>query len=386
MKNFEFYNPTRIIFGKDTISKVSQHIPMDARVLMCYGGGSIKRNGVYDQVMAALAGWEVIEFGGIESNPDYETMKKAITMGKEKRIDFILAVGGGSVIDGAKLIAAGIPFKGDDLWQVVKGNVEIKRGESIPLGTVLTLPATGTEMNGISVISRRSTKEKFRWASEASFPVFSILDPTTTHSLPEIQLRNGIVDAYMHVVEQYMTYPVDARLQDRQAEGIFLTLHEVAQDAIASPPDDDARANLMWSATNALNNSLRIGVPTDFATHAIGHELTALYGLAHAESLAVVMPYLLWHQRNRKSEKLTQYAQRIWGLVGEDDAVIRMALDKLVGFFNALGMPTRLTDFDIDPGESASRIQERFTERGTVLGEHEAITPEDVAEILRMSR
>ncbi len=386
MKNFEFYNPTRIIFGKDTISKLNQHIPANASVLMCYGGGSIKQNGVYDQVMAALEGWQLVEFGGIEPNPDYDTVNKAIALGKEKHIDFILAVGGGSVIDGAKLIAVGIPFKGDDLWQVVKGNVEIKVGESIPLGTVLTLPATGTEMNGISVISRRSTKEKFRWASEALFPIFSILDPTTTHSLPEIQLRNGVVDAYMHVVEQYMTYPVDARLQDRLAEGIFLTLHEVAQDAIASPPDDDARANLMWSATNALNSSLRLGVPTDFATHAIGHELTALYGLAHAETLAVVIPHLLWHQRDRKAEKITQYAHRIWGLTGESETVIRAALDKMVGFFNDLGMPTRLTDFDIDPDEAASRIQERFTERCTVLGEHEAIEPKHVAEILRMSQ
>ncbi len=386
MRNFEFYNPTRIIFGKETISKLSQHIPTDARVMMCYGGGSIKRNGVYDQVKAALEGWQVIEFGGIEPNPDYDTVKKAIALGIEKNINFILAVGGGSVIDGAKLIAAGIPFKGDDLWQVVKGKVKIKRGGSIPLGTVLTLPATGTEMNGISVISRRSTEEKYGWVSEASYPVFSILDPTTTHSLPEKQLRNGVVDAYVHVVEQYMTYPVDARLQDRQAEGIFLTLQYVAQAAIASPPDDDARANLMWSATNALNSSLGLGVPTDWATHAIGHELTVLYGLAHAESLAVVVPHLLWHQRDRKAEKLTQYAHRIWGLTDKDEAIIRTALDKMTGFFNNIGMPTRLTDFNVNPDEAASRIQERFTERGTVLGEHESINPSHVAEILRMSK
>lgn len=386
MNNFEFFNPTRIIFGKGTIQKLNAHISQDAIVLMCYGGGSIKENGVYNQVMSALVEREVHEFGGIEPNPDYDTLIKAIELGRQKKIDFVLAVGGGSVIDGAKLVAAGIPYKDGDPWDIVTGEKELILGEALPLGTVLTLPATASEMNGTSVISRRATEEKFAWESEAAYPVFSILDPTTTYTLPEKQLRNGIVDAYIHVVEQYATYPVDGKLQDRYAEGILLTLQEVAQKALETAPDYDARANLMWSATNALNRLIGKGVPTDFATHMIGHELTALYGLAHAESLAVVLPHLLWYKRDKKAEKLVQYANRVWGIDGDGEGEIREGLDKMVAFFNSIKMPTRLTDFGIDPDEAAEKLQERFTERGTRLGEHKDIAPADVANILKMSR
>ena len=386
MNNFEFFNPTRIIFGRGTIQKLNEHMSQDAIVLICYGGGSIKKNGVYDQVISALNGREVYEFGGIEPNPDYDTLLKAIDLGRHKQIDFVLAVGGGSVIDGAKLVAAGIPYKGGDPWDIVTGEKEVALGEALPLGTVLTLPATASEMNGTSVISRRATAEKFAWESEAAYPAFSILDPTTTYTLPEKQVRNGIVDAYIHVVEQYATYPVDGKLQDRYAEGILLTLQEVAQKALETPPDYDARANLMWSATNALNRLIGKGVPTDFATHMIGHELTALYGLAHAESLAVVLPHLLWYKRDKKGEKLVQYANRVWGIFGTGEDVIREGLDKMVAFFNSIKMPTRLTDFGIDPVEAAEKLQERFTERGTRLGEHKDITPADVASILKMSR
>lgn len=386
MKNFEFYNPTRIIFGKGSIAKLNQHIPSGAKVLMCYGGGSIKRNGVYDQVLDALADWEVLEFGGIESNPDYDTLTKAIDLGRKEAIDYLLAVGGGSVIDGTKLVAAAIPYGGDDSWDIVTGDAKIKLGEALPLATVLTLPATGSEMNGTSVISRRATQEKYGWQSEAVFPVFSVLDPTTTYSLPEKQVRNGIVDAYVHVMEQYATYPLNAELQDRQAEGILLTLQEIGEGALKMPPDYDTRATLMWSATNALNRLIGKGVPQDWATHAIGHELTALYGLAHAESLAVVMPHLLWHQREKKTEKLIQYAQRVWGLSGESESVIKQALGNMSAFFNRLKMPTKLTDLQVDPHEAGERICKRFKERGTILGEHDMITPDRVAAILRMSQ
>jgi NADP-dependent alcohol dehydrogenase len=386
MKNFEFYNPTRIIFGEGTIARLSDQLPQDAMVLLCYGGGSIKHNGVYDQVLTALRSWEMIEFGGIEANPDYDTLMKAIVLGREKGVDFILAVGGGSVIDGAKLVAAGIPYTAGEVWDIVTQDVKVKLGEALPLGTVLTLPATGTEMNGNSVISRRATEEKLAWVSEAAFPVFSILDPTTTYTLPREQVRNGIVDAYVHVMEQYATYPVDARIQDRQAEGILLTLQEIGEKALVTPPDYDTRANFMWAATNALNKLICQGVPEDWATHDIGHELTAFYGLAHAETLAVVMPHLLWHQRESKAEKLVQYAQRVWGLTGEGEPLIREAIDNMIDFFNRIGMPTKLTDYQIDPDQAAERIKARFESRGGVFGENKAITPNKVAEILRMSR
>jgi len=386
MKNFEFYNPTRIIFGKGTIAQLEKQIPKAATILMCYGGGSIERNGVYDQVMVALTAWEVHEFSGIEANPDYDTLLKAIVLGREKGVNFILAVGGGSVIDGAKLVAAGIPHGDGEVWDIVTMDTKVNLGEALPLGTVLTLPATGTEMNGNSVISRRATQEKLAWSSEAVFPEFSILDPTTTYSLPSNQVRNGIVDAYVHVMEQYATYPVGAKLQDRQAEAILLTLNEIGEKALETPIDYETRANLMWTATNALNKLICQGVPQDWATHAIGHELTAFYGLDHAESLAVVMPHLLWHQRQKKADKLIQYAQRVWGLTGDGDGVICDALNKIKVFFNRIEMPTKLSDYQMDDGEAAQRVQARFVSRGTMLGEHHDITPDTVATILRMSQ
>jgi NADP-dependent alcohol dehydrogenase len=386
MNNFEFYNPTRIIFGKGTISEINNHIPEQAKVLMCYGGGSIKTNGVYEQVISGLGDRKYFEFGGIEPNPDYDTLMKAIELGRQENVDFILAVGGGSVLDGGKLIAAGIPYDKGEVWEIVAGGKGVKLETALPIGTVLTLPATGSEMNGNSVISRRATRQKVAWASELVFPSFSVLDPTTSYSLPENQVRNGIVDAYVHVVEQYITYPVNAPLQDRQAEGIFLVLHEIGEKALEVPPEYEARANLMWTATNALNKLICKGVPEDWATHMIGHEITALYGLAHAEALAVLLPHLLWYKREKKAEKLVQYGQRVWGLSGDDENVIRQAIEEMSAFFNRLKMPTKLTDYGIDPHDAASQIQARFEARGSKLGEHKDITPKDVAAILRMSQ
>lgn len=382
MNNFEYFNPTRIIFGKGTIEKLQDHLPDGAKVLMCYGGGSIKKNGVYDQVMTALEGWEVFEFGGIESNPDYDTLMKAVALGREEGVDFILAVGGGSVIDGAKLVAASIPFSGSP-WEIITEQYKVQFGDPLPVATVLTLPATGSEMNHTSVISHRETDQKLAWRSEAMFPVFSILDPTVTFSLPVKQIRNGILDAYVHVMEQYMTYPVNAPLQDRQAEGILLTLQEIAEKALQTPPDYDSRASLMWCAASALNKLINKGVPEDWATHMIGHELTAFYGLAHAESLAVIQPHLYRVQMGQKREKLVQYGERVWGL-GETDP--EAAIDRLENFFQSLGMPTTLAAYEIDPDEAAQKVQERFERRGTILGESKDITPEVAAEIIRNSR
>ena len=382
MNNFEYYNPTRIIFGKGTIASLRDHLPEGVKVLICYGGGSIKRNGVYDQVMTALEGWEVVAFGGIESNPDFDMLMKAVDLGREESVDFVLAVGGGSVIDGAKLVAASIPFSGSP-WEIVTEQYKVQFGDPLPLATVLTLPATGSEMNHTSVISHRATDQKLAWRSEAMFPVFSILDPTVTFSLPAKQIRNGIVDAYVHVVEQYITYPVKAPLQDRQAEGILLTLQEIAEKALQIPPDYDARASLMWCATSALNKLINKGVPEDWATHLIGHELTAFYGLAHAESLAVILPHLYRVKMAQKREKLLQYGERVWGLdgMGPEEAISR-----LEAFFHSVGMPTTLTAYGIDPEEAAQKVEERFEKRGTILGEHRDVTPEVAAEIIRNSR
>lgn len=387
MNNFNFHNPTRIIFGKGTIAELSKYIPKKAKILLTYGGGSIKSNGVYDQVIKALKKREVLEFGGIEVNPDYDTLMKAVKLVRKKKVDFLLAVGGGSVIDGTKFIAVAAPYSGKKPWNLLAKNKARDLKTALPLGTILTLPATGSEMNRNSVISRRSTEEKFAFASELLYPAFSILDPETTFSLPPKQVRNGLVDAFIHVMEQYVTYPVGATLQDRQAEAILQTLIEISPKAMQIPPNYDARASFMWAATNALNHLIGAGVPTDWATHAIGHELTAFYGLSHAESLAVVMPYMLWYKRDKKAAKLAGYAQRVWKLREKNPQdMISLAIEKTAAFFLSLGMPTTLTAYSIDPEEAAQRIQERFTIRGTVLGEHADILPEDVAAILRMSR
>lgn len=385
MRNFEYYNPTRIIFGKGTIASLKDHLPAGAKVLVCYGGGSIMQNGVYDQVMAALEGWEVVTFGGIEANPDYDTLLKAIDLGRAENVNFILAVGGGSVIDGAKLVAAGIPYAGSP-WEIVTEQYKVQFGDPLPLATVLTIPATGSEMNHTSVVSHRASGQKLAWRSEAMFPVFSILDPTVTYSLPEKQIRNGIVDAYIHVLEQYITYPEDAPLQNRQAEAILLTLQEIGQKALQSPPDYEARASLMWCATNALNKLINKGVPEDWSTHLISHEVTAFYGLAHAEALATVLTPLYRAKLAAKEAKLAQFGRRVWGLSGTDGEAAAGAIDKIEAFFHSLGMPTTLTDYGIDPNEAAQKVQERFEKRGTVLGENRDITPEIAAEILRSSR
>jgi NADP-dependent alcohol dehydrogenase len=387
MDNFIFRNPTRIIFGKGSISKLSKYVPKKAKVLVLFGGGSIKSNGVYDQVMQALKKHEVVEFGGIEANPDYDTLMKAVEIVKEEKIDFLLAVGGGSVIDGTKFISLAAANKLKDPWKLLTNIDELKLKKAIPLGTVLTLPATGTEMNPNSVISRRATQEKLAFAHPKVFPKFSILDPETTYTLPKDQVRNGIVDAYVHVMEQYLTYPVGAIVQDRQAEAILLALVEAAPKALQDPPNYEGRASYMWAATNALNKLICQGVPQDWTTHNIGHELTAFYGLAHAETLAVVLPYVLWYKREQKSEKLVQYGKRIWnGTANGKRARMSEAIEKTAAFFQSVGMPTTLTAYGIDPEEAALKVSQRFTERGTVMGENNDIKPEDVANILRLSR
>ena len=381
MQNFEFSNPVHVLFGKGRIADIGTLIPQDAPILITYGGGSIKRNGVFAQVTAALAGRRVLEFGGIEPNPRYETLMKAVEVVRAERVGFLLAVGGGSVLDGTKFIAAAAPFEGDP-WTIVSSGARVK--SAVPLGSILTLPATGSEMNPFAVISRAETQEKFAFSSSLVYPRFSVLDPETTFSLPPHQVANGIVDAFVHVMEQYLTFPADAPLQDRMAEAILLTLIEEGPKTLADPADYNARANLMWSATMALNGLIAVGVPQDWATHMIGHEVTALSGLDHAQTLAIVLPNLLHVRRETKREKLLQYAARVWGVTsGTDEERIAAAIEKTRTFFHRLGLPTRLSDYGV-ARDVVAAIPARFEKRGTVLGERKDITPPVVSKILEL--
>lgn len=382
MNNFQYYNPVKILFGKGQILQLSKQIPTDARIMLTYGGGSIFKNGVYDQVKTALSGWQTIEFGGIEANPTYETLMKAVEIARAEKIDFLLSVGGGSVLDGTKFIAVAIPFEGADPWQIVANRAKITT--AIPLGAVLTLPATGSEMNYYAVISKKETHEKKGMGNPLVYPKFSILDPETTYSLPPRQIANGIADAFTHVMEQYMTYPVRAEMQDRIAEAVLLTLIEEGPKMMRNPTDYDSAANVMWAATLALNGLLAAGVPTDWATHQIGHELTALHGIDHARTLAVVLPHLLEIKKEAKRDKLLQYAQRVWQLSGSNDELVAGAIQKTTEFYESLGIPTKASAYEIDV-DTIEKVVQRFLQRGVNFGEHSDITPEVVGEILTLS-
>ncbi len=384
MNNFIFNNPTKIIFGKNTIQQLKTVLDPDLKILMTYGGGSIKENGVYHQVMDVLKGYSIREFGGIEPNPEYETCMNAARIVKDEGIDFLLSVGGGSVLDATKFIAASIYYEGKDPWSILTEGPEKTVKRALPLGCVLTLPATGSEMNGNAVISRRARGEKLAFSSSHVYPRFSILDPETTYSLPERQVINGIVDAFIHVIEQYLTYDVKTPLQDRQAEAILTTLIEQAPLVKENPGDYDARANIMWCATQALNGTVACGAVEDWTTHRIGHELTVLHGLDHARTLAIVLPAVMQHQRDKKKGKILQYGERIWGIKESDpEKAIDRAIEKTVSFFNSVGMPTRLRDYTLTP-DSCMAAADNLTRRGDVLGEHKDIGKKEVQEILRI--
>ena len=385
MQNFEFYNPTKIIFGAKTIAKLAELVPPEARVLILYGGASARKNGTLDEVKAALGQREVYEFSGIEPNPSYETMMRAVAQVREQKIDFLLAVGGGSVIDGTKFVAAAVDYLGDP-WEILETHgTAVKR--AMNFGTVLTLPATGSEMNSGAVITRQSTQTKFVFRNAHVFPQFSVLDPSKTFTLPPSQIANGVADAFVHVVEQYLTYPVGGLAQDRFAEGLLQTLIEVGPQALATPDDYDTRANLMWVAALALNGLIGAGVPQDWATHMIGHELTALYGIDHARTLAIVLPSLLNVQRQHKRAKLLQYAQRVWNLNdGSDDQRIDQAIARTRQFFESLGVKTRLSDYGLGP-EAIDAVVAQLEAHGmSALGERQDISPEVSRAILEGAR
>jgi len=387
MLNFELYNPTNLVFGKGQIEKITALLPKDAKILLAYGGGSIFKNGIHEQVIAALQGFEVVEFGGIEPNPHFETLLKAITIVREQNITFLLAVGGGSVIDGVKFISAAAKFEGDPKDILLKRLLIKDPEQVIPFGTVLTLPATGSEMNSGSVVTIKATQEKLSFGGSALFPKFSICDPTFIASLPKRQIQNGIVDAFTHVMEQYLTYPHDALLQDRIAESILQTLIEIGPEVVENPTNYKLASNYMWCCTMALNGLLNKGVPVDWATHMIGHELTALYNIDHARTLAIIGPNLYLVLFETKKEKLAQYGERVWQVDGTTiDEKATNAIEKTVAFFHKMGMQTKLSEYTPEFAKTADFIVNRFEERGwKALGERQNITPEKVKEIVEMS-
>ena len=385
MNNFEFKNPTKIIFGKDAIKKLENEIPKGAKVFLVYGGGSIKQNGIYDQVIKALASYDVVAFGGIPANPEYAVLMDALKVIKEEKVTYLLAVGGGSVIDGTKFLSSAAVYEGETPWDLLSKNIRTEKG--MPFGTVLTLPATGSEMNSGAVITRTETKEKRTMGGPGLFPEFSILDPQVITSIPKRQLANGLTDAFTHVLEQYMTYPNGAILQDRFAESILQTIIEIAPKILKDPTDYKTASNFMWSCTMALNGLIQKGVPTDWAIHAMGHELTALFGIDHARTLAIVAPSHYKYNFETKKEKLAQYGERVWNITaGNTEDKAHGAIEKTVAFFHALGIDTKLSDYTKDYEGTAEEIAQRFTDRGWLgLGEHQTLSPDKVEEILKMS-
>jgi NADP-dependent alcohol dehydrogenase len=384
MENFSYQNPVKILFGKGQIASVATEIPAGAKILVTYGGGSIKKNGVYAQVKAALEGRQWIEFGGIEPNPRYETCMKAVELARSESVDFLLAVGGGSVLDATKFMAIAAAYKKGDPWDVVARGAD--PDGALPIGCVLTLAATGSEMNCFAVITREGTKEKLPFSCPLIYPRFSVLDPEVTFTLPPRQISNGIVDAFVHTLEQYMTYPVNSPLQDRMAEAIFSTLIEEGPKTLANPTDYASRANLVWCATMALNGLIAVGVPQDWATHMIGHEITVLHGLDHAQTLAVVAPSLLEVKSDTKGEKLLQFAERVWGIrEGTPESRIQQAIDRMRAFFESVGVPTHLSAYGVS-SEVATVVAERLEKRGWVgLGERQDVTPALVKQILTLA-
>ncbi|MFQ2920861.1 iron-containing alcohol dehydrogenase [Aeromonas allosaccharophila] len=379
MYNFQYANPTRICFGEGQIASLPTLIPPGSRLLVLYGGGSIKQNGVYEQLTRALEGVTWQEFSGIGANPRYELLMEAVALVKRERIDFLLAVGGGSVVDGTKFVAAAACYEGSDPWDICGKQASVH--QALPMGCVLTLPATGSENNPTSVVSRGDVKISFR--SPLVQPQFAVLDPATTYSLPARQTGNGVVDAFIHITEQYLTFPVGGDVQDRLAEGLLQVLVENGPRALAEPTNYQVRANLMWAASLALNGLIGCGVPQDWASHAIGHQLTALYGLDHGQSLAVVLPSLLRERASQKQEKLAQFAERVWHSTREDKALrIEEAIIRTEQFFQKMGLGTRLADYGLSESCIPAVCSNLKRVGRTALGEHQDIDPDRVARIL----
>ncbi|MDD2464912.1 MAG: iron-containing alcohol dehydrogenase [Desulfobulbus sp.] len=381
MLNFEYYNPTRIVFGKDRIARLDRLVPAKAKVLVLYGGGSAKKFGTLEQVFLALGERSVIEFGGIEPNPRYSTLMQAVSVVRQEGIDFLLAVGGGSVMDGSKFIALAAPYEGNGEDILFSRSKPVRLSKALPIGTVVTLPATGSEMNSGGVISHQTGKYVF--SNPLVYPQFSILDPTLTFTLPTTQVANGIIDTFIHTLEQYATAPAEGRFQDRTAEGILRTLIEIGKTTLENPTDYDARANLMWCATNGLNGLIGAGVPQDWSTHMLGHELTAMFGIDHAKTLAIIQPAAWTVRAEEKHHKLLQYAERVWDITeGSEAERVTAAIGKTRVFFEDLGVATRLSAYGVSKDTIDDIIQALQAHGMTALGEKGSVTLEVSRKIL----
>lgn len=380
MENFDYYNPTKIVFGKDQIARLSELVSSQ-KILLLYGGGSIKKNTVYEQVLKALAGKTIFEVSGVQPNPTYEKAMEAVTLIRQEKIDFILAVGGGSVVDSAKFISLAVNYAGDP-WEILTKQ-DLVHKSAVPFGAVLTLPATGSEMNCFFVISRG--EDKLSAGDELVYPKFSILDPSVTLTLDTRQVGNGVVDAFVHVMEQYLTYPVNAPLQDRFAESVLKTLMEEGKKTYQKPQDYESRANLMWCAAMALSGVFGKGVPHDWSTHMIGHELTALYGIDHARTLATVFPAMMWSMKDQKQKKIIQYGERVLGLKGSDEEIVRAAIRKTVEFFESVGVATKLSAYQVKQ-DAIEAVVNRLSSRGfQPMGEKSTVDLNKVREVLRFA-
>ncbi|PID89915.1 MAG: NADH-dependent alcohol dehydrogenase [Bacteroidetes bacterium] len=382
MENFQLYNPVRILFGEGQTANINTYIPENARVLITYGGGSIKRNGVFEQVVVALGERKYVEFGGIEANPRYETLLKALPIIEQEGIDFILAVGGGSVIDGTKFIAAAAKYPDENKWNLIRKGRGATVKDALPFGTVLTISATGSEMNSGAVITKDDTLEKMAFRSEFAYPQFSVVDPAFTLSLPHRQVANGIVDAFVHVLEQYLTYPVGAHVQDRFSEGILQTLVEIGPKIMDDPKDLALRTNLSMCAMMALNGLIASGVPEDWSTHMIGHELTGFFNLDHALTLAIVLPHLLRDQQDIKQSKLAQMGERVFGITeGTENERATATIDAVESFLKRILGKIRLSEHGLSL-EDIAKVWERIAERGWKLGERATVDAAAVRRIL----
>lgn len=388
MNNFEITTPTTIVFGKDQLPRISQLLKAqaaDGKVIILYGGGSIERSGFLDKLKAELTDLELHFFKGIEANPEYTTLMKAIEYIREHKIGYMLAVGGGSVIDGAKFISGAVNYAGDP-WDVLTQVPGCTFSSAVPFGCILTIPATGSESNSGAVINRSELKEKRTMGGPLFFPKFALLDPTFVATLPKRQIANGVIDAYTHTMEQYLTFKGENLLQERYAEGILSTLIEIGEKVLENPADYELAATLMWSANQALNGVLRCGVTTDWATHMIGHELTALHGIDHAQTLAIIAPRLYEVKFESKKAKLAQYGKRVWKLEGSDDQVARKAIAKTEEFFHKLSVKTRISEYTSDYHDTAQIIHDRFVQRGWMgLGENKDLTPKEAEYIVNQA-
>ena len=386
MNNFAFVNPVKILFGKNMISEITKEIPSHYKVLVIYGGGSIKKNGVYDQVKNALKDYQWFEFSGIEPNPHYETCMQAVEVIKQKNIDYILAVGGGSVIDATKFIVAAAFFEEGDPWRILADKPNVVINKALPFGTILTLSATASEMNAGAVITKKETLEKLSFSSSLVYPKFSVLDPSVTFTLPPVQISNGVIDSFVHVIEQYLTYPVNGLLQDFMAESILKVLIIDGPKALKDPLNYDIRANLMWASTWALNGWIACGVPQDWSTHLIGHELTAFYGIDHAQTLAIVLPGVMKLQKEEKKEKILRLGREVFSLQSDStEELINDSITAVESFFHSMNIKTRLSDYNLGD-DAIQKIYDRMEKREWKLGEHKNITANEVKKILELRK